>query len=758
MDEITHFFEHNFQIHDDNNPNESLNASSIVFTQLNQSNTNKATEKMLISIESFTTSIRKMDLKQSDTNMIFKLCGELLSGLNELNLQLIEDDNGMTAPQILEVTSEMVRNKIFQCDSSFKRNKVDVSNKFYVAPRDTAIGTRWELKKTKKNGKVFKIPRLIQSVFQYISILETLKALFSHDEFRKLYFDHNLHHRDHVCEPGKYRDYCCGSNFQNCELFQRFPESLQLQLGCDDFEVCNPLASKANRHKACPVYFTIQNLPQQFKSKVNNIYLTSLCNSDDVKTKQTDFNNIWQIVVNEISHLETHGIDIGSGLNLKGTLTQVAFDNLGANTSLGFVGSFSSNFYCRHCECSIGECQCMTRENTDKIRTKESYKAQIKIVDESEKVNFTETKGVKFYCQLSDLKYFDVIQNPTADIMHDICEGMIPFALKILFEFCINSHLLSLVELNWMVQFFDYGWLSRKNLPSEIKLKKRALGQNASQSLCLFRNLPFILFNYREKLSAIWPCIEPLLRVVEIVHSYEITENDLKIFEDMLASHLEELKKYDPTIKFIPKHHFSLHYPRIIRVNGSLIHMSMINYERKHKVLKDFATATRNFKNINKTVALKHQSAMCLNGFTYVDDITSGDWRQMTDDFVSEHGEILQNAFDEVTSVKQTTWLRVNNYEYRKDLLILHDSFLHSIVHVLFDGSRYFFLCCRLETLSFNKYFNSFKTKETHQYCLIEYSKLSNKKTYEVKLIESEKYVIAETLELRNHLMLSGQI
>lgn len=250
---------------------------------------------MLEKTESFSRSIIQLDLKQSDTSSIFKLCSDLISCVQDMNLKLIEDDNGMSPPQALQVTDRLVRNTIFQKASTYKRHKIIKSNELYVSPKEVAIGTRFELKK--QNKPKAKIPTLIQSSFEYVSIVDTLKSQFKCTEFRDLYFAHNNNLlTDHICEPGRYKFACCGHIFKNNELFSRYPQSLQLQIASDDFEICNPLGSKANRHKICAVYFTIQNLPRQFLSKVKNIYLICLCNSDDLKTKSTDFNNIWQSV------------------------------------------------------------------------------------------------------------------------------------------------------------------------------------------------------------------------------------------------------------------------------------------------------------------------------------------------------------------------------------------------------------------------------------------------------------------------------
>lgn len=720
----------------------------------NRSETVRATEILLDRVESFTNTIIKLSLKQSDTDLIFKSCCDLISYVKETNVKFIEDDNGMSAQQIMEVTHDMACGKMFRKMSAFKRSKHTESNDLYVAPKEVAIGTRFELRLDKR--RQIKIPKLIQSHYEYISILETIQSLFKCVEFREMYTKHNDYlQKEHICQPGKYEYACCGSTYKKYKLFSENPHSLQLQIAYDDFEICNPLASKANRHKVCGVYFTIQNLPKRFLSKLNNIYLICLCNSDDVKMKHTDFNNIWTLILNEIRILETIGINIDAKTNLKGTITQLSFDNLGANVALGFVGSFGANYYCRHCECASRECQKMSCENISERRTKENYNEKIKIVNDSVKVIFDETKGIKYYCKLSELKYFHVIDNPTADIMHDLCEGTIPFVLKYLFKFCCTEKILAFEELNSLIQFFDYGYLNNRNIPSEIGQDKRSLGQNASQSLCLFRHIPFILFKFRDhpKLEHIWPIIQSLLRVVEIAFSEKITESDLDVLIEMIRIHLDGIKSQN--LNLIPKHHFMIHYASIIRSMGPLVAMSMMRYESKHKYFKDIAKNTRNYKNINKTLALTHQSSLCVNGFTYKDFIENGKATRIDSNFVSKHKSLLIDEFaTDFTRSSETKWLRINNYHYRPGLLIIHDGFLHQVMNILLFENRHFFICKRMDVISYNCFLNSFEIKENTIEILIELSKLKITKSYEMKLIGSGKYVIADTLALRNELRL----
>ena len=50
--------------------------------------------------------------------------------------------------------------------------------------------------------------------------------------------------------PGdKLGDYCDGEAFLKSTLFQEDPCALQIQLYYDELEVCNPIGSKAKKHK-----------------------------------------------------------------------------------------------------------------------------------------------------------------------------------------------------------------------------------------------------------------------------------------------------------------------------------------------------------------------------------------------------------------------------------------------------------------------------------------------------------------------------
>lgn len=85
--------------------------------------------------------------------------------------------------------------------------------------------------------------------------------------------------------------------------------------------------------------------------------------------------------------------------------------------------------------------------------------------------------------------------------MHTIFEGAAPFVLKAVLEHCARLKVFEIAEIIDRAKVFDYGLLNDRNIPSEIIIDRKTLGQNASQSKCLFQHIPFILYKYRQNNS-----------------------------------------------------------------------------------------------------------------------------------------------------------------------------------------------------------------------------------------------------------------
>lgn len=485
-------------------------------------------------------------------------------------------------------------------------------------------------------------------------------------------------------------------------------------------------------------------MPKQFSSRVNNIFLVALINSNDLKSKETDFNNIWRPIVESLKLLECIGIDTCKG-KIKAVLTHLSFDNLGANMGLGFVSSFSALYYCRFCMLSKTECQKTTRDDVKIRRTIKDYEDQVKIVEDSEKVLFSETKGVKYYCILNDLHNFHIMNNPTVDVLHDQNEGSIPRLLKLFLDRCFSLKVISLEQLRDMVQFHDYGFLNRKNVPSQIKLDVRSLGQNGSQSICLFRNIPFILHDLKDDLGLQleWKCVQHLLQILTIVYSHTISEENILNLEKLIDAFLSGIIAcFDEPL--IPKLHFLLHYPAIIQKMGPVVYMSTIRYEAKHQVFKDMVKKTKNFRNINKSLVLKHQRQICVQGVTLNDEIKSTKLKPTLDESFPHNDNMWL----------YTDHLSFNNYDYKNGFLIIHDLTLYQIQKIYFVAEKYVFLCEQYQVSSFDIFLNSFLVKKVDdsEHIFIDFDDIKNKTPYQSKILDGKEYVIEEDLEFRKSL------
>lgn len=89
--------------------------SNDVFQNINpnKTRTNLATQKMGESIKKFISSISNLQINIADKDLILKLPVTLVDEINDFNLNLMEDENGISSTQVLQVSRQYVRNSIY---------------------------------------------------------------------------------------------------------------------------------------------------------------------------------------------------------------------------------------------------------------------------------------------------------------------------------------------------------------------------------------------------------------------------------------------------------------------------------------------------------------------------------------------------------------------------------------------------------------------------------------------------------------------
>lgn len=395
------------------------------------------------------------------------------------------------------------------------------------------------------------------------------------------------------------------------------------------------------------------------------------------------------------------------------------------------------------------ETKILSTAQPEKYREMSNYREAIQIIENSSEIDLKETKGVAEYCVLNNLEYFNILENWTGDIMHDLCEGTIKVLLEQFFGFGIKNKVFTESEVKNLVLNYDFGILNGRFIPSNIKFTTKNLNQNASQMKCLFQHIPFIFFSYKnnEKLEKCWDCINSMLKILRICYSNTILEQNLAELELAVQSHLENVQACF-RIPLKPKHHFMTHYAEIIRRSGPLCHMSTLRFEMKHKTLTSTMKNNNNFKNVTKfmTEKLQHKNVF---QEVYTDQIKCAKLRKIDQNLIRKYENIL-NIYDNPSAIQSTKNFRFNSDFYERRLILKHDLDYLEIENILYIDESFYFVCTKYERVRFDEFLISLEIKPSlsNEYLLLKHSELIYTKSHDKKIIGDQIFILCDSLEI----------
>jgi hypothetical protein len=485
----------------------------------------------------------------------------------------------------------------------------------FIAPVPYPLGKRWDVRHNQLTNKRVQVE--VTDSFYYIPLEETLKLVLTQPDSWNLISRHA-----NQCEA--MQDWVDGENGRNLMKYHQnhSPHSIPLfiQFYFDEVETVNPLGSKTGVHKLGAFYCVIKNFPPAVNSSLQNIHLVALAHAVDLKKHSVDA--VLQVLVDQLMQLH----DIGFYCDVNGTcehfvcyLTQVVGDNLGLHAMLGFVENFSRATYCCDiCMASQDDMQSVFREDQLVLRTVATYEDQVAgLMSGSQNVT---DSGIKRPSCLTRLPYYHPMSNYSADIMHDLMEGVIPLETKLFIHSLVyDKKLISLPELNNRIKTADYGRGNSRNIPSclmewHVKSQDSNLGQRAAQMLTLFKYLPIIVHDVIEQADPSKLQLFQLLHeIVEIVLLPVVTPSHIAHLQDIVLQHHTLYKSCYPDRKMIYKHHRMVHYGTVMRHSGPLLRMMVMRYEGKHNYFKRLAHIVCNFKNIAWSASQRHQIFQAFN-------------------------------------------------------------------------------------------------------------------------------------------------
>lgn len=253
-------------------------------------------------------------------------------------------------------------------------------------------------------------------------------------------------------------------------------------------------------------------------------------------------------------------------------------------------------------------------------------------------------------------------------------------------------------------------------------------------------------------LKPIWLSVETMLQIIQILLSDEISETDLTRLSDLTMTHLQCYQIYfNQALK--PKHHFMLHYERVIKSMGPVVRFWAMRMEAKHQFFKQIVYKTKNFVNIKKTFAQKYQKHFFATPSVLIDDIVLGAGVPFIEcnDFENFHDQFKALGFSneslQASSVIKS--LKLNDRKYRKGFLVVSEKNFVEIHSILSIENEILFLCNKAYKIQcYDSFLNSLKIECIEELSVIDFKTLINNKSYEKKTIQESIYVIADSLSI----------
>jgi hypothetical protein len=459
-------------------------------------------------------------------------------------------------------------------------------------------------------------------------------------------------------------------NFMQTEFWQNKIKNitadlvLPIFLFFDDFGADNPVGPKTKAHCIGGCYLKLPFLPPEIEAKLDNIFSVYLIESVD---KQLGNDQIFNPLVEQLKQLEETGVTIdveGKKMNIKFVVGLIVGDNLGLNEILGYTKCFTANFQCRICKIQVDKMREASVDDPALWRNESTYQQYV----ETQNVSLT---GIHESCVFNKIPSFQVWENKSIDLMHDVFEGVAHYDLGAVLNYGLNKKLFTLEDLNLQKNTLNYGPFHIGNLASDIKkehIQKKRFKMTASEMATFLMCLPLIIGSYFSESCKVWQFFLCLLKIIDVLLEPEVTDANTLHLKNLIRTHH---KFYTDNFgRLTLKFHNMVHYDSIMRLYGPVHKFSSIRLEAKHKPHKDYARISFNRKNLPWSLAVNEQIHLSHRFFCE----QSFNWNS------PEFGPLIpmSRVKDELPSdlegwpvnAKFYKWIRVNGIKYEPNHLL----------------------------------------------------------------------------------------
>ncbi|XP_035665562.1 uncharacterized protein LOC118408812 [Branchiostoma floridae] len=545
-----------------------------------------------------------------------------------------------------------------------------------VEPNEVFLGQRLVFRR--RHNKLEEV--LHQVTFQYVPIIESIEQLLNGKGIFDMISDGPA-----LSGDGYLRDICDGSLFQTHPVFYQDTNALQIILYYDDVEIDNPLGSYAGKHKVGMFYYSLGNIPHQYRSKLEAIRLVAIVNTIDIKEFQ--FEPILKDLVEDLKTLsEGYLFNVnGEEVMLRGAVVAISADTNACLAVAGFKeGVGFANMKCRHCECPNERMQTNFHETYFALNSQRKHLAHLREIDRARtdalKKSLKTLYGINRRSILLDIPHFDISQMLPSDIMHVMLEGVIPYECReVLRQMIFVDSLFTLRELNTKITTFKFGQEERKNkfgrIPDSVFQQEKKLKMTADQTWIFIRHVSIILSSLNvDPENEYFVFLNGLCEITSLVFASVTSNEKIVYLRGLISRHLEEFKRLFPDNNILPKQHYLIHIPSMMLLFGPLIRIWCMRFEGKHSYFKKVARQ-QNHVNIPKSLAQRNKrkeasESIQENHPIFSSKLTFGPCKQLAGEHADFAQERLCSFLDihvEAEDIYSANWVQVLGTMYNKN-------------------------------------------------------------------------------------------
>ena len=670
-------------------------------------------------LESSRRSVAKLVSTLHDSHVPQAVCSSILSQCEKLAKTAVNEARQSANAGDVEGLPSIRSLKEFHSEHKFQRYVQ--SELPYIPPRTIELNQEGDKKHS----------------YQYVSLVDQVKEIVKLPHLRDDIFGD-------VRSP-RVQTHCFRDVFDGTAHVPREKDVVFLAISYDDFEVTNPLGTAATYHKVSALHFSVLNVPVEGRSKVDSLFLLILCLTSYVTAY--GWRLILEPLIRDLCELVS-GIEVfadGCSRNVRAKLLFICGDNLALHSIAGFVENFSGpKSPCRYCLGSPEDWQRNFHEKDFDLRHQATYEAQLRaVIDSDFDRGVISDCGIKAECQFSAVPGFNVAESFPPDIGHDILTGVIPYTISLVLTTIIRLKYASLSLLNKRIARFP--WKGETNKPSFLKLFKGKIKvkQTACQAWTLLRYLPILLGDLVPENCAEWMVLTDLCGIVESIFAWKFTRGDLEFIADKITEWLCRLKQCYPTFRLKPKFHFMVHYATQIKKHGPLRHCWTLRYESKYAFLKGLIKENKNFVNITKTIAKKHQIHMAFK--LQSTGLSAQEARIVRYGDAGLPNEVTRLVCVEGAQVGLKADVCGTLFEKGQAVMIEHETYEFGEVAAVCVHNRCVRLVLRPLTCTFHKHINAYEVCATDVWIVVDVSQLRCHKPLSIFEQEFGRFVVTKS-------------